>query len=99
MSHDVDWRRQGASVEHIMSRKERFDPETIKDVHIKNPYYNIPNYMYLEDKFNIKSNFFFTKIYENRNYKDNEMTLKNYIKEDGKSDFIVTPHQLMIILK
>jgi len=41
MSHDVDWRRQGAPADHIVARKERFDPETIKEIHVKNPYYNI----------------------------------------------------------
>jgi peptidoglycan/xylan/chitin deacetylase (PgdA/CDA1 family) len=80
MSHDVDWRRQGASVDHIMARKERFDPEIIKEVNVKNPYYNIPNYIYLEEKYNIKSTFFFRTIYENGNYKDYEDDIKELYK-------------------
>ena len=27
LSHDVDWRRQGPPLEHILSRKDRFEPE------------------------------------------------------------------------
>ena len=80
MSHDVDWRRQGAPADHILARKERFDPETIKEIHVKNPYYNIPNYMHLEEKYNIKSTFFFRTIYENGNYKDYEDDIKELYK-------------------
>ena len=58
MSHDVDWRKQGASIEHIFTRKERFDKETLEKASIKNPYYNIPDIMNLEDKFGIRSTFF-----------------------------------------
>jgi len=27
LSHDVDWRKQGPPLEHILSRKDRFEPE------------------------------------------------------------------------
>ena len=27
LSHDVDWRRQGPPPEHVLARKDRFDPE------------------------------------------------------------------------
>jgi peptidoglycan/xylan/chitin deacetylase (PgdA/CDA1 family) len=80
MSHDVDWRRQGAPIDHIISRKDRFDPKIIQDVNIKNPYYNIPDYMDLEDKYNIKSTFFFRTTYENGNYMDYEEDIKALYK-------------------
>ncbi len=72
MSHDVDWRRQGAPIDHIVARKERFDPKIVQNAHIKNPYYNLPDYMGLEEKYNIRSTFFFRTIYENGNYQDYE---------------------------
>ena len=58
MSHDVDWRKQGAPIEHIFARKERFEKETLDMARIKNPYYNIPDIMDLEEKFGIRFNFF-----------------------------------------
>jgi peptidoglycan/xylan/chitin deacetylase (PgdA/CDA1 family) len=80
MSHDVDWRRQGAPIDHIVSRKDRFDPKIIQDINIKNPYYNIPDYIYLEEKYNIRSTFFFRTIYENGNYMDYEEDIKTLYK-------------------
>ena len=80
MSHDVDWRRQGAPIDHIISRKDRFDPKIIQDIKIKNPYYNIPDYMYLEEKYNIRSTFFFRTTYENGNYMDYEEDIKTLYK-------------------
>jgi peptidoglycan/xylan/chitin deacetylase (PgdA/CDA1 family) len=76
MSHDVDWRRQGAPIDHIIARKERFDPKIVQNAHVKNPYYNLPDYMHLEEKYNIKSTFFFRTIYENGNYQDYEDDIK-----------------------
>ncbi len=70
MSHDVDWRRQGDPIDHIVARKERFDPKIVQNAHIKNPYYNLPDYIDLEEKYNIRSTFFFRTIYENGNYQD-----------------------------
>ncbi|HEU5220538.1 MAG TPA: hypothetical protein VFU58_00595, partial [Candidatus Nitrosotalea sp.] len=57
LSHDVDWRRQGAPIEHILARKDRFDDEAIQNIHIKNPYYNIPEIMSLEEKFGVRTTF------------------------------------------
>ncbi len=76
MSHDVDWRRQGAPIDHIIARKDRFDSEIVQNAQVKNPYYNIPNYMYLEEKYNIRSTFFFRTIYENGDYRDYEEDIK-----------------------
>lgn len=76
MSHDVDWRRQGAPLDHIIARKDRFEPETIQNILLKNPYYNIPEYIYLEEKYNIRSTFFFRTFYENGDYRDYEKDIK-----------------------
>ena len=32
LSHDVDWRRQGPSVEHVLARKDRFDSKIFEKV-------------------------------------------------------------------
>ncbi len=76
MSHDVDWRIQGAPYEHILSRKDRFDDKVIENAKIKNPYYNIPEYIEIEEKYNIRSTFFFRTIYEEGNYQDYEEDIK-----------------------
>jgi hypothetical protein len=76
MSHDVDWRIQGPPMDHIIARKDRFDSKIIQSIHLKNPYYNIPDYIYLEEKYNIRSTFFFRTIYENGNYMDYENDIK-----------------------
>lgn len=80
LSHDVDWRRQGAPIEHILARKNRFDDEAIRNIHIKNPYYNIPEIMSLEEKFGVRTTFFFRTIYENGNYLDYEDDIQSLIK-------------------
>ena len=70
LSHDVDWRRQGASMEHIIARKDRFENEILKNSNSVNPYYNIPDYIKIEEKYQVKSTFFFRTIYENGNFED-----------------------------
>ena len=79
LSHDVDWRRQGPSKEHVMARKERFDSIVIKNLDKQNPYYNIPEIMEIEEKFGIKSTFFFRTMYENGNFEDYEDDIKSLI--------------------
>ena len=76
LSHDVDWRREGAPLEHIFARKDRFEKKAIDNAKIKNPYYNIPEYMELEEKFGVKSTFFFRTIYENGNFRDYQDDIK-----------------------
>jgi len=80
MSHDVDWRRQGAPVDHILKRKDRFEEGLLENMLEKNPYYNIPEYMDLEEKFGIRSTFFFRTIYEDGNYEDYEDDIRALIK-------------------
>ena len=72
LSHDVDWRKQGASREHILKRKQRFDKVTINNLGVRNPYYNIPDYMAIEDRYGVKSTFFFRTIYEDGDFSDYE---------------------------
>lgn len=79
LSHDVDWRREGAPLEHIFARKDRFEKKSIDNAKTKNPYYNIPEYMELEEKFGIKSTFFFRTIYENGNFRDYQDDIKELI--------------------
>jgi len=49
LSHDIDWRRQGPPKQHIMDRKDRFEPEVIEKLSTENPYYNIPKIMNIEE--------------------------------------------------
>jgi len=72
LSHDVDWRRQGPSIEHVLERKDRFDSEIFANTKPENLYRNIPEYMELEEKFGIRSTFFFRTKYENGNVDDYE---------------------------
>ncbi|MDC0169668.1 hypothetical protein OAI67_01255 [Candidatus Nitrosopelagicus sp.] len=79
LSHDVDWRRQGPSIEHIQTRKDRFDPEIFSKTKPEELYRNIPEYIELEEKFGIRSTFFFRTLYENGNiddYEDDIQTLQ-----------------------
>jgi len=65
LSHDVDWRRQGVSYEHIMARSERFESAKLAVAKNENLYYNIPKYMDIEEKYGVRSTYFFRTIYEN----------------------------------
>lgn len=66
MSHDVDWPRHGPGKDHILARKARFDYKVIDGVVHDgyNPYYNIPNIMEWEERFGIRSTFFFRPYYD-----------------------------------
>jgi len=76
----VDWRKQGPSIEHIQARKDRFDTEVFDKIRPEELYRNIPEYMEIEEKFGVRSTFFFRTLYENGNvddYKDDIQTLQN----------------------
>jgi peptidoglycan/xylan/chitin deacetylase (PgdA/CDA1 family) len=79
LSHDVDWRIQGPTLEHIKARESRFDSETIRNATIINPYYNIPQYMEIEEKYGLRSTFFFRTVYENGRFVDYEHDIKSLI--------------------
>lgn len=55
----MDWGRKGAPLSHIMARRERFDEETLRNCESKNPYYNFPEYMEIEERYGVRSTFFF----------------------------------------
>ncbi len=59
LSHDVDWGKAGPSISHIMARKERFSGDILKNGRLSNLYYNFPEYMEIEDRFHVRSTFFF----------------------------------------
>ncbi len=66
MSHDVDWPRHGPGKEHILSRASRFTPDVIERVLKEgyNPYYGIPDIMEIEEKYGVRSTFFFRPYYD-----------------------------------
>jgi len=72
LSHDVDWRRQGPPIEHVLTRRDRFDPEIFEKTKLESLYRNIPEYIELEEKYGIRSTFFFRTLYENGNVEDYE---------------------------
>ena len=80
LSHDVDWRKQGAPIEHILERKERFDKVTIDNLGTRNPYYNIPDYMGIEEGYGVKSTFFFRTIYEGGHFHEYEDEIHSLIR-------------------
>jgi len=77
LSHDVDWRRQGPPTEHILERKDRFDSEIFEKTKLEDLYRNIPEYMELEEKFGVRSTFFFRTKYENGNLIDYEDDIRH----------------------
>lgn len=80
LSHDVDWPKQGASYDHIMARRERFEPDILHTIKEQNPYYNIPGYMDIEEKYGIRSTYFFRTFYENGFLNDYENDIKQLEK-------------------
>ena len=59
LSHDVDWSFNGPSKEHILKRKNRFDAALFSNTPLNKLYHNFSEYMEIEEKFNVKSTFFF----------------------------------------
>jgi peptidoglycan/xylan/chitin deacetylase (PgdA/CDA1 family) len=80
LSHDVDWRRQGPPVEHVLARKDRFDSKIFEKIKAEDLYRNIPEYMELEEKFDVRSTFFFRTFYENGNVNDYEDDIQTLLK-------------------
>jgi peptidoglycan/xylan/chitin deacetylase (PgdA/CDA1 family) len=80
LSHDVDWRIQGPSIEHVLARRDRFDSEIFDKTKPEDLYRNIPEYMELEEKFGIRSTFFFRTIYENGSIDDYEDDIQTLLK-------------------
>ena len=94
LSHDVDWRRQGPPVKHVLERKDRFDPEIFVNTKPENLYRNIPKYMELEEKFGIRSTFFFRTLYENGNVEDYEDDIQTLQKENWEIGLHTDPQSV-----
>ena len=99
LSHDVDWRRQGPPVEHVLTRKDRFDQEIFNKTRPEDLYRNIPEYMELEEKFGIRSTFFFRTIYENGDVSDYEDDIKSLIKGNWEIGLHTDPYSIDDIRK
>jgi len=84
LSHDVEWGKKGAPIPHILARKERFDENSLKNLEIKNPYQNIPEILELEDKFGLRSTFFFRTYVQDTLHTPPPYDLNEY-KSDIKS--------------
>ena len=82
LSHDVDWPIHGPGVDHILKRKDRFSLNIIKKVLEEkyNPYYNIPDVMEIEERYKVRSTFFFRPTYENGNVEEYADVIKSLIK-------------------
>ena len=88
LSHDVDWRKQGPPLEHILARKDRFEPELFEKTKPEDLYRNIPEYMEIEEEFGVRSTFFFRTFYENGDVLD----YKDDIKQLQKSNWEIGLH-------
>ncbi len=94
LSHDVDWRRNGPSVEHILKRKERFERELFEKTKLEDLYRNIPEYMEIEEKFDIRSTFFFRTFYENGDVLDYEDDIKQLQKSNWEIGLHTDPSSI-----
>jgi hypothetical protein len=77
LSHDVDWRKQGPSKEHILARRDRFENLVLEKIDSQNLYYNFYEIMDIEERFGVRSTFFFRTHYENGSYLDYEEEIQS----------------------
>ena len=99
LSHDVDWRRQGPPIEHILERKNRFELKIFEKTKPEELYRNIPKYIELEEKFGIRSTFFFRTIYENGNIDDYEDDIQSLLKGNWEIGLHTDPQSVKNIGK
>ena len=66
ITHDVDWPINGPGKAHVLGRKDRFSLEIIKKIENEdfNPYFGIPRISEIEEKYGIRSTFFFRPKYD-----------------------------------
>jgi peptidoglycan/xylan/chitin deacetylase (PgdA/CDA1 family) len=91
VTHDVDWPRNGPGISHILARRDRFDAEVVRRVIDEkfNPYYGVPTLAEIEERFQIRSTFFFRPKY------DDGSTVEEYedtIKELEKNGWEIGLH-------
>jgi len=94
LSHDVDWRLQGPPIEHILERRDRFEQELFEKTKPENLYRNIPEYMEIEEKFDIRSTFFFRTFYENGDVLDYEDDIKQLQKSNWEIGLHTDPSSI-----
>ena len=94
LSHDVDWRKQGPPIEHILERKDRFEQGLFEKTKPENLYRNIPEYMEIEEKFDVRSTFFFRTLYENGDVLDYEDDIKQLQKSDWEIGLHTDPSSI-----
>ena len=82
LSHDVDWGYEGPSKDHILQRKDRFDKKLFEITPINKLYRNFSEFMEIEERFGVKSTFFFRTQYENSDYRDYHDDIKE-ISQNG----------------
>ena len=95
----MDWRRQGPTPEHVLARKDRFDPEIFDKTKPEDLYRNIPQFMELEEKFGIRSTFFFRTLYENGNVDDYENDIQTLQKGNWEIGLHADPQSVNNIEK
>jgi len=79
LSHDVDWNYNGPSKDHILQRKDRFDEKLFEITPIDKLYRNFSEFMEIEEKYGVRSTFFFRTQYENGDYKDYHDDIKKLV--------------------
>ena len=94
LSHDVDWRKQGPTLEHILSRRDRFEAKLFEKTKPEDLYRNIPEYMEIEEKFDIRSTFFFRTFYENGDVLDYEDDIKQLHKSNWEIGLHTDPSSI-----
>ena len=94
LSHDVDWRRQGPPVKHVIDRKDRFDTEIFTNTKPEDLYRNIPEYIEIEEEYGIRSTFFFRTIYENGDLGDYEDDIKQLQKSNWEIGLHTDPSSI-----
>jgi peptidoglycan/xylan/chitin deacetylase (PgdA/CDA1 family) len=85
VTHDVDWPRHGPGISHILARRDRFDADVMRRVTDEgfNPYYGVPALMEIEDRFRIRSTFFFRPKYDDGSPVDEYTDTMRMLQKDG----------------
>jgi len=99
LSHDVDWSYDGPSKDHILQRKDRFDEKLFEITPIDKLYRNFSEYMEIEEKYDVRSTFFFRTQYENGNYKDYQDDIKKLINGGWEVGLHIDPSSIRDIEK